>query len=110
MILEMAVLNVVPGQEADFEAAFGRAKRLIAPMKGFGSLQLQRCVEHRSRYLLLVQWEALEDHTVGFRVRPSIRSGSHCCITSTIPSRALIISKRCFTRKARGNIMSSRVR
>jgi len=70
VILESAVLNVKPGREGAFEAAFGEAKAIIASMPGFVSLELQRCVEARSRYLLLVQWSTLEDHTVGFRTSP----------------------------------------
>ena len=66
-VLEQAVLDVRPGQEADFEAAFAEAKAIIAAMPGFLSLRLLRCVEAQSRYLLLVRWERLEDHTEGFR-------------------------------------------
>jgi heme-degrading monooxygenase HmoA len=67
MIIEHAILDVRPGQEREFEAAFGRAKPLIASMPGFASLQLQRCSEAPNRYLLLVEWETLADHTKGFR-------------------------------------------
>jgi heme-degrading monooxygenase HmoA len=67
MILELAILNVVPSEEAAFERAFGEAKGIIASMPGFVSLDLQRCVEQANRYALLVQWSKLEDHTVGFR-------------------------------------------
>ena len=59
-----------PGQEPAFEKAFGEAKAIISSMRGFVSLELQRCVEARSRYLLLVRWETLEDHTAGFRGSP----------------------------------------
>ena len=67
MILEVAVLDVVAGREDDYEAAFALAKPIIAGMQGFVSLRLQRCLETPNRYLLLVEWESLEDHTVGFR-------------------------------------------
>ena len=67
MILEVATLDVRPGQEAAFEAAFGGASRIISSMHGYVSHELQRCVEKNSRYLLLVNWQSLEDHTVGFR-------------------------------------------
>lgn len=67
MILEVAVLEVKPGQEVDFEVAFGNAQQIIASMPGYVSHQLQRCLESTSRYLLLVNWETLEHHTVGFR-------------------------------------------
>jgi len=67
MILEVATLDVIPGQEAAFEAAFGEAQTIIASMKGYLSHQLKRCFERPNRYLLLVEWETLEDHTEGFR-------------------------------------------
>jgi heme-degrading monooxygenase HmoA len=70
MILEHAVLDVIPGEEARFEAAFASAKGIIASMDGFRSLQIQRCIEQPSRYLLLVEWDRLEDHTEGFRGSP----------------------------------------
>lgn len=70
MILEHALLYVVPGQENDFELAFSEAKAIIAAMPGFRSLRLSRCIERPSTYLLLVEWEQLEDHTEGFRSSP----------------------------------------
>jgi heme-degrading monooxygenase HmoA len=70
VILESAVLNVKPGQESAFEAAFGEAKGIIASMPGFIGLELQRCIEAPSRYLLLVRWATLGHHTVGFRTSP----------------------------------------
>ncbi len=67
MILEIAILDVIPGQAADFEHAFAEAKSIISSMPGFKSLELQRCVESANRYALLVRWDNLEDHTRGFR-------------------------------------------
>jgi heme-degrading monooxygenase HmoA len=67
MILEVAPLDVVPGQESAFEAAFARAQAIISSSSGYLSHQLQRCVERPNRYLLLVRWRTLADHTEGFR-------------------------------------------
>ncbi len=67
MILEVAILNVKPGQEKHFEDAFLKAQKIIAHMPGYLSHQLQRCVEKSNRYILLVNWKTIEDHTVGFR-------------------------------------------
>lgn len=67
MILESAILNVKAGQAAAFEAAFTTASPLIASMPGYMRHELQRCLETPDRYLLLVWWETLEAHTVGFR-------------------------------------------
>jgi heme-degrading monooxygenase HmoA len=67
VILEHACLDVATGEEQRFEEAFEQAKGIIASMAGFRSLRLDRCLESPSRYLLLVEWERLEDHTEGFR-------------------------------------------
>ena len=67
MILEVAVLDVIPGKEDKFQTAFEQASPIIASMKGYISHQLQRCIEKENRYILLVNWETLEAHTVGFR-------------------------------------------
>lgn len=70
MILEAAMLNVKAGREEEFETAFRSASRIIASMSGYLSHELHRCLEVRGKYLLLVRWERLEDHTVGFRGSP----------------------------------------
>jgi heme-degrading monooxygenase HmoA len=67
VILELAVLDVKPGQTREFEAAFGVAQRIIAASPGYLSHELQRCLEKPGRYLLLVRWRSLADHTEGFR-------------------------------------------
>jgi len=67
MILEVALLNVIPGREAQFEDAFRQAQRIISSMSGYRSHELRRCVEAANRYILLVNWDRIEDHTVGFR-------------------------------------------
>ena len=70
MILEVAILNVKVGQTADFEAAFVHASPIIASMKGYRRHELRRCLESANQYVLLVEWETLEDHTVTFRQGP----------------------------------------
>ncbi|HXV43732.1 MAG TPA: antibiotic biosynthesis monooxygenase [Anaerolineae bacterium] len=67
MILEVALLNVKEGIVDNFETAFKQASPIIASMKGYISHELQRCIEDPNRYILLVRWETLEDHTIGFR-------------------------------------------
>lgn len=67
MVLEVVVLDVEKGETEAFEAAFEKAAPIIASMKGYLSHELKRCLERETRYLLLVRWETLEDHTVGFR-------------------------------------------
>ena len=70
MILEVAILDVRAGATAAFEAAFAEAQTIIAGMPGYLTHQLQRCLEHENRYLLLVEWQTLEAHTRGFRGSP----------------------------------------
>jgi heme-degrading monooxygenase HmoA len=67
MILEVATLQVKPGEQHAFEEAFAKAKAIIASMSGYVSHKLKRCIEQDNQYLLLVEWETLEDHTEGFR-------------------------------------------
>jgi heme-degrading monooxygenase HmoA len=67
MIIEHGRINVLPGQEGDFERAYAEAAGVIARSPGFRFVRLSRGVEHPSRYLLLVGWDTVEDHTVGFR-------------------------------------------
>lgn len=67
MIVEHAQLSVLPGRENEFQAAFAEAEPIIAGMPGFVRSSLSRCVERPNVYLLLVEWERLEDHTEGFR-------------------------------------------
>lgn len=70
VILEHALLPVLPGHEAAFEAAFAEARPLISGQPGFVSLRLARSAETPSHYVLLVEWESVEAHTEGFRRSP----------------------------------------
>jgi len=67
MILEVAMLNVIPGQTDAFEAAFAEASQIVGASPGYVWHELQRCLETPARYVLLVRWKTLEDHTQGFR-------------------------------------------
>jgi heme-degrading monooxygenase HmoA len=67
MILEVAILDVRPEAGEEFEIAFSEASAIISSLPGYVSHELQKCIETSSRYILLVRWEKLEDHTIGFR-------------------------------------------
>ena len=67
MILEHAILDVDPAEMADYEAALKEALPLIRETPGFVRLDIRPCLEKPGRYLLLVEWRELADHTVGFR-------------------------------------------
>jgi heme-degrading monooxygenase HmoA len=70
MILEVAILDINPGQQEAFQAAFTQAAPILSGMHGYVSHQIRRCLERSNRYILLVEWETLEDHTIGFRGSP----------------------------------------
>lgn len=70
-VLESAVLDVRPGEESAFEASFSQAASILADSPGYLSHQLLRCLEAKSRYLLLVWWRDLASHTEGFRGSPA---------------------------------------
>ncbi len=67
MILEVAILDVKPKETKAFEKAFQQAQAIISSMTGYGSHQLQKCIERENRYVLLVTWQTLEAHNQGFR-------------------------------------------
>ena len=67
MILEVAILNIKKGQSEAFEKAFSSAEKIISSMKGYINHQLKKCIEENDKYILLVNWETIEDHQIGFR-------------------------------------------
>lgn len=67
MILEIAILNIKEGLSEKFEQDFKLAEQYISSIKGYQGHSLKKCMEQNNKYLLLVDWEILEDHTIGFR-------------------------------------------
>jgi heme-degrading monooxygenase HmoA len=67
VVLEVVMLNVRPGQSAPFEQAFAKAQAIVASMDGYISHRLDRSLETPDKFVLLVEWRRIEDHTVGFR-------------------------------------------
>ncbi len=67
MITEVAVLKIRPGQSAEFEESFITAQPIIESMNGYIQHELQQCMEENDKYLLVVRWKTIEDHTIGFR-------------------------------------------
>ena len=71
MITEHALLPIIHGREGEFETAFHEARSIISAIPGFRNLSLSRLIESPNIYLLLVEWDRLEDHTVRFRQSPN---------------------------------------
>ena len=68
--LEVAVLDVRPGEAPAFEQAFAEAQSILRASAGYRRHELLRCAERDNRYLLLVWWDSIESHTEGFRGSP----------------------------------------
>jgi heme-degrading monooxygenase HmoA len=67
MIVERARFQILPDAREAFEQAFATARTVIAQASGYRSLRLLRGIEHPSEYLLLIEWDSVEDHMEGFR-------------------------------------------
>lgn len=67
MVLEVVSIKVKDGKEEEYEEALRQASKYISRAKGYVNHELKSCVEEKGKYLLLVQWKLLEDHTIGFR-------------------------------------------
>jgi heme-degrading monooxygenase HmoA len=67
VIVEHVVLDVTPGQEDAYEAALAEGLPIISSADGFISLRMIRGIESPSRFVLVVEWESVEAHEVGFR-------------------------------------------
>lgn len=67
LILEIAPLYIKTGQNESFEESFREASSIISQMPGYIHHELLKCLENESKYVLMVRWEKLEDHTQGFR-------------------------------------------
>lgn len=67
MILKTAILYVKKGEEKQFEHDFKIAGQYISSIGGYLGHSLRKCIEQENKYLLLVDWEKLEDYTIVFR-------------------------------------------
>lgn len=74
MILEIADIRIQPGKQAEFDAAIQRGvDTVIAKAKGFQGYKINKGMESPERYVLMVFWETLENHTVDFRQSPAFQ-------------------------------------
>ena len=71
MILEIADIRITPGRQAAFDEAIQRGlSTVIAQAQGMKGWKVNRGVESPERYVLMIFWQTLEDHTVHFRGGP----------------------------------------
>ncbi|MFZ6849281.1 antibiotic biosynthesis monooxygenase family protein [Undibacterium sp. RuRC25W] len=72
MILEIADIRIHPGQQAEFNAAIQRGvDEVIRHAKGFSGFKINQGIESPERYVLMIYWATLENHTVDFRESPA---------------------------------------
>lgn len=67
MILELATIDIKQGTNSEFEKNLEKAQLVISKSIGYISHQFHKCIEQDNRYILLISWQTLEDHTKGFR-------------------------------------------
>ncbi|MEH0984231.1 antibiotic biosynthesis monooxygenase family protein [Micromonospora sp. CPCC 205556] len=67
MVLEVALIDVLPGHEDDFAAAYAQARPLLAGAEGCWSVRMTRGIETPTRFVLLVEWDSVEAHDQNFR-------------------------------------------
>jgi heme-degrading monooxygenase HmoA len=67
MVLEVALIDVLPGTAEKFEAAFHEVKHAVLASPGLLSLRMTHGVENPDRFVLLIEWESVEAHDKGFR-------------------------------------------
>ena len=67
MVLEVALIDVRPGHEDEFTAAYATARHLVATTPGCRGVRMTRGVESPSRFVLLVEWDSVEAHLDNFR-------------------------------------------
>ncbi len=68
MILELAEITIRPGEQQAFDAAIARGiGTVISRASGFRRASVHQGIESPERYLLQIEWDTLENHTVEFR-------------------------------------------
>lgn len=67
MVLEVALIDVHPGQEDAFAAAYASAHSVLAGTPGCRSIRMTRGIETPNRFVLLVEWDSVEAHEQNFR-------------------------------------------
>jgi heme-degrading monooxygenase HmoA len=67
MTLEVAILNIKPSLQHNFEKDFAIASKYISSIKGYQNHSLRKCIENENKYILLVNWDNIDSHEIGFR-------------------------------------------
>lgn len=77
-VTEIATFTVKPGTQEEFATAIATAYQYLRSSPGYLSHELKQCVEQSDRYVLTIQWETLEAHTVTFRESENFQQWRAC--------------------------------
>jgi len=67
MILEIATFDIKENALEGFKSACEKAKQVVSQSTGFMGMEFRQCLETRTKFVALITWKTLEDHTIGFR-------------------------------------------
>jgi len=67
MVLEVALIDITPGEEDAFAAAYRQAHSVLAGTPGCRTIRMTRGIESPSRFVLLVEWDSVDAHLDNFR-------------------------------------------
>jgi len=72
MILEIADIRIHAGQQEAFDEAIQLGlQTVIQKARGYRGFKVNKGIESPERYILMIFWDSLEDHTVHFRKSPA---------------------------------------
>ena len=67
MVLEVALIDVIPGTEDEFAAAYRLGQPILVGTPGCRSVRMTRGIESPNRFVLLVEWDSVAAHEENFR-------------------------------------------
>ncbi|MGP1677013.1 MAG: antibiotic biosynthesis monooxygenase family protein [Burkholderiales bacterium] len=74
MILEIADIRVKAGAQARFEAAIEKGVKNVIPIaQGFMGYKVNKGIESPQRFVLMIFWQTLDNHTEDFRQSPAFQ-------------------------------------
>ena len=62
MVLEVALIDVVPDSHEAFAAGYRQDRSALEQSPGFISMRMTHGVETPTRFVLLVEWESIQAH------------------------------------------------
>jgi heme-degrading monooxygenase HmoA len=67
MVTELADIQITQGSDAAFLAAVKEAVPLFQRARGCTAMRIEKRIEEADSYLLIIDWQTLDNHNVDFR-------------------------------------------